>query len=262
MRALQFSRVTYQSGRAYELMAAITTWANTPNLPDAGEAPGIDQGDAVQLATHMTLLRGICLSGTTGNPQVAWFDTLGHFVGMRRWDCPAPRNGYDRIPVYGEERYRPPRYGSGQMGERWSYDLAMALGTCLSMLAKTERGPAAVSGFAVPHGLEAGRVQLLVTGPALRIIKQHADWRYLWSGLRTDLAYVVIAASAFETRLRAMEYNGVEIPPTPAELAAAEHVREAARPTRNREALIGGGTVAGASVGVTLLAAIRSRAAA
>jgi hypothetical protein len=262
MRALQFSRVTYQSGRAYELMAAIAAWATNPSLPDSGEAPGVDQADAVQLATHITLLRGICLAGTATNPQVAWYNTLEHFVGMRYWECPAPKNGLTRIPVYGEERYKPPRYGSGQMGKRWSYDLAMALGSVLSSLVKTERGPAAVSAFAVPHGLEAGRVPMLVAGPAVKVIKQHADWRYLWTGLRTDLAYIVTAAGAFETRLRAMEYNGVEIPPTPAELAAADYVREAARTTRNREALIGGGTVAGSSVGVTLLAAIRSRAAA
>ncbi len=262
MRALQFSRVTYQSGRCYELMAAIANWALNPDLPDSGEAPGLDQADAVQLAAHLTLLRGICLSGTASNPQVAWYDTLDRFVGMRHYNCGRPKNGDTWLTVYGEERYRPPRYGSGQMGERWSYDLAMALGTVLSSLAKTERGPAAVPAFAVPHGLEAGRVPMLVTGPALRIIKQHAAWRFLWTGLRTDLAYAVTAASAFETRLRAMEYNGVEISPTPAELAAAEYVRELARPTRNREALIGGGTVGGSALGVTLLAAIRSRAAA
>jgi hypothetical protein len=261
MRALQFARVTYQAGRAYELRAAIAGWANNPNLPDSGEAPGLDQGDAVQLATHLTLLRGICLAGTAGNPQVAWFNLLDQFVAMGFHQLVPPAGAFYKVPVYGPEHYRPPRYGSGQLGLRWSLDLALALETVLRELVDTERGPNVVPAYQVPHGLEAGHVSILVSGLAVRIVKNEAAWRYLWTGLRTDCAYVISAAEAFETRLRAMEGNGVEIPPTPIELAAAGVVRQRARIARTRDALIGGGTVAGASIGITLLAAIRSRAA-
>jgi len=89
---------------------------------------------------------------------------------------------------------------------------------------------------------------------------QVATWRYLDAVLIEGIGYVGAAASVFETRLRAMEGSGVEIPPTPMELAAADRVRQWARPRYNRDLLIGGGTVAGSTIGVSLLAAVRSRA--
>ena len=262
MRALQMARVAYSPARAYEIAAQIGLWSRSAAQLEMG--PGVDQADAVELAVHLTILRGICTAGTSDPQQVAWFNQGGTFMGVRAWGA-GIRTPDDEmwswLPIYGEERFRKPRFGSGQLGPAWSRDLALGLGTVLDQLVHAEQGPNALPEWTPPGGVSSpAMVQCVVAGPAVRIMKNPAPWRYLDQAAISTLAYVGSAASAFETRLRAEEGSGIEIPPTPIELAAADRVRRDGRPTYNREALIGGGTVVGTSLGVTLLAAIRSRA--
>jgi hypothetical protein len=265
MRALQMARVSYSPARAYAIGAQIGLWSQSlASLPELG--PGLHDSDAVQLGVHLTVLRGICKAGTANPTQIAWFGPDGTLRGVRPWGSGirSPHGepaDWTWLPIYGEEAQRKPDYGSGQLGPAWSRDLSLGLGTLLHRLAGAQQGPQVLPEWIVPGGeSNPAMVQLVVAGPVLRLMKNPAPWRYLDSEFIRGTAYVGAAASAFETRLRAEEGSGIEIPPTPLELAAADQVRQWARPTYNRESLIGGATVAGTAVGITLLAAIRSRA--
>lgn len=262
MRALQMARVTYSPTRAYAIGAQIGLWGQAlASLPELG--PGLDAADAVELAVHLTILRGVCKSGSATPQQVAWYGQDGTFLGIRTRGSGIRTNDQNAtwLPVYGQEAQRKPSYGSGQLGPAWSRDLALALGTMLNRIAKAQQGPNALPEWTAPGGESSpAMVTLVVAGPVLSLLKHPAPWRYLDSEFIRGMGYVGAAASAFETRLRAEEGAGVEIPPTPIELVSADQVRQWARPTYNLESIIGGATVAGTAVGVTLLAAIRSRA--
>lgn len=259
MRALQMARVAYSPTRAYEIAGQIGLWSQSAAQLERG--PGLDQADAVELAVHLTILRGICTAGTTNPQSSACYTDDGRFMGVRSWGERYHGPVVQTLPIYGEERFRKPRFGSGQLGPAWSRDLALGLGTVLDQLVHAEQGPTALPEWTAPGGVSSpAMVEVVIAGPAIRILKNPAPWRYLDQAAIATLAYVGSAASAFETRLRAEENSGVEIPATPIELAAADRVRQDGRPTYNREALIGGGTVVGTSLGVTLVAAIRSRA--
>jgi len=262
MRALKMARVSYRPARAYAIGGMIGTWAQQgSNLPERG--PGLTHGDAVCLATHLTILRGICKSGRTRAQSLAWFSaSSGQLTGVTTPNqSPRYRDSQSALEIWGDESPSKPRFGSGQLGPAWSRDLALGLGSVLDRLRDSEKGPQVLPEYAIPEDTESGGSRtLIVAGPVISIMTQVATWRYLDAVLIEGIGYVGAAASVFETRLRAMEGSGVEIPPTPMELAAADRVRQWARPRYNRDLLIGGGTVAGSTIGVSLLAAVRSRA--
>jgi hypothetical protein len=259
MRALRYARVSYSPTRAYEIGAAIGSWAAAAStLPEYG--PGLSQADAVDFGIHLTILRGICKAGSVEPQEAACYDNRGKLMGVRTWNERYHGPVTSSLPIYGEERQRPARFGSGQLGPAWPRDLALALGAILCRLRDAPQGPDYLPDYAIPTTSGAARVSLIVAGPVVSIMQKAANWRYLDAALLTGIGYVGAAASAFETRLRAMEGNRVEIPPTPIELAAADQVRDWARTRYNRDTLIGAGTLFGGATAITLISAIRSRA--
>lgn len=267
MRAWRMARVTYIPSHADWLVSRVVGWASMGDPIARG--PGLDQGDAVQFVTHMAYLQSACASGIEPYQQ-AWYRSDGSFAGVRSLGQKRPENATIHVPIYGEEPLRRPQYGSGQMGVNWPRDLALACGTVIRKVVRAERGPEVVPGWGgeypggaspIPGGIGVGALAVIVAGAAVAVVGTMAAWRYFAPEVRIQSAYVATAARAYETRLRAMVTNGVELPPSPIELAAAQPVREAARESWDSKLLVGAGVVAGVGATATLLSYIRSRGA-
>lgn len=278
MRAWRMARVTYLPSHADFLVARVIGWASMGDPVSRG--PGLDQGDAVQFVTHMAYLRSAAACGIEPYQRACYLSPGGAFLGVRTAGQPPPRSRYlpprgsDRLvmlPVYGQEPITRPAYGSGQMGEQWPADLALACDTVIRRVAKAEQGPEVVPGWGgefpggaepIPGGIGVGAISVIVAGAAVAVVGSFAAWRYFSPDVRIEAATVAAAARAYETRLRAMVTNGVELPPSPIELASAERVRTAAKQSRDNQMMIGAGVVAGVGATATLLSYIRSRQAA
>lgn len=277
MRAFRMARVYYLPAHADLLVARVTSWAAMGDPVERG--PGLDQGDAVQFVAHMAYLQHTAQFGTTATGHFAWYSTTsGQFWGVypagkapKRAQLASQRGIADAavaVPMWGEEPFRKPAYGSGQMGESWPRDLALACNTVIRKVAKAEQGPAVVPGWGgeypggavpIPGAIGVGGIAVIVAGAAVAVIGSFAAWRYFSPEVRIQAAAVATAARAYETRLRAMISNGVELPPSPIELFQAEAVRSAAKESQSKALLVGAGTCAGIGIGATLLGYIRSR---
>lgn len=259
MGALQFARVSYDPGRAYEIVNAITQWANTPNLPDRGDAPGLAQNDSVQLVAHLMALRTTCLFGQAIEPLWAYY-RQGSFVAIAPWNKP-PRHADRAMPVFGETRYRRSPWPNGELGAAWPLHLALALENCLVQFARTEQTDTLLENWQWEQRLDVGRVDCLLAPPAVTVVRHAVGWRYIMANLRTDIAYTANAADAYEARVRACEQQHRDYLPSSVENVAAEHVRGLVGYRQRNDWAKGAGTIAGTSAAVTLLGFIRSRAA-
>lgn len=276
MRAWRMARVTYIPSHADLLVARVVGWATMGDPVSRG--PGLDQGDAVQFCTHLAYLRSAAACGIEPYQQ-AWYklpETAGKatFLGVRTGLQHPPYGVAGRlgsVPIYGQEPISKPAYGSGQMGEQWPRDVALACDTVIRTVARAEQGPEVVPGWGgefpggaepIPGGIGVGAISVIVAGAAVAVVGSFAAWRYFSPEVRMQAASVAVAARAYETRLRAMITNGVELPPSPIELASAEAVRSAAKESRDSNLMVGAGVVAGVGVTATLLSYIRGRQAA
>jgi hypothetical protein len=274
MRAWRMAKVDYMPATASAIVARIVGWAAQGDPVSKG--PGLTQGDAVQFVSWMALMRHAAAAGVEGY-QVAEFTekgTLRRIRYLREGDpggrIRQPDGSYlYQYPIIGQERITKPDYGSGQMGANWPRDVALACETVIRSIKDAEQGPEVVPGWGAEFpggaraqpGMAAGTVAIIVAGVAVAVIGTTAAWRYLSPEVRIEAASVAAAAAAYETRLRAMVTNGVELPPSPIELLQAEKVRAAAKKSQNRGLLVGAAACGGFGLGTVALAFLRSRTA-
>jgi hypothetical protein len=270
MQAWRMARVHYLPAHAEMVVARITSWAAMGDPVSRG--PGLDQGDATQFAAHMAYLRHVCAFGPEWS-KLAWFQN-GTFLGVRvAGRFPA---GIDQlqtaygVPVLGEEPFRPSPLTSGNMGSQWSRQLALACDDVLRKVRDAEQASQVVPGWGgeFPGGAEpiqggggigAAGIAIIVAGAAVGIIGTAAAWRYFDPNVRIEAASIAAAARAYEVRVRTKLQSGVDLPPSPIEVAQSERVREAANRAGNTNWTIGGAVVAGLGGGLTLGALLRSR---
>lgn len=259
--------VYYLPAHAEMVVARITSWAAMGDPVSRG--PGLDQGDATQVAAHVAYLRHLCAFGD-GWDRMAWYQD-GRFYGVRTVGSAAP---VDRLrtargyPVIGEEPFRKPPFGSSSLGDDWPHQLAMACDTVLRRLTKAETADAVPRGWGgefpggaepIPGGIGLGGIAIIVAGAAVGVIGTAAAWRYLAPEARIEIASIAAAARAYETRLQLQIQSGVELPPGPIETAQAERVRRAASTAQSHMYTIGAAVVGGLGGGMALAAVIRSR---
>ncbi len=270
MKAWRMARVQYLPAQAEMVVARITSWAAMGDPVSRG--PGLDQDDATQFAAHMAYLRHVCAFGPEWS-KLAWFQN-GTCYGVRvAGGVPAGINRLETaygVPVLGEEPFRKPILAGGNMGARWPWQLALACDDVLRKVRDAEQANAVVPGWGgeFPGGAEpiqggggigAAGIAIIVAGAAVGIIGTAAAWRYFDPQVRIEAASIAAAARAYEVRVRTKLETGVDLPPSPIEVAQAERVREAANNAGNTNWTIGGAVVAGLGGGLTLAALLRSQ---
>jgi hypothetical protein len=269
MKAWRTARVHYVPAGAEIVVARVTSWAAMGDPISHG--PGLDQGDATQLAAHLAYLRHLCAFGVEWS-RFAWFQN-GKFMGCRVVDGGSPA-GVDRfqtasgIPIVGEEPFRRQPWGNGNLGEQWPWELALACDCVLRQIARSEQSDTPETGWGAEFpgeaepsfsGIGAAGIALIVAGAAVSIIGTAAAWRYLDPQVRIETASAAAAARAYEIRLRTQMQSGVELAPSPIETAQAARIKAQARAAGNTNWTIGGAVVAGLGGGMTLAALLRSR---
>lgn len=264
--AWKVARVEYSAAQA---SAAIALLAGAgPEL----RGPGLDQADAIQVGTHLALLRHEILGG--GRAKVAVYraripsgrtfsvagDPMGEFLGTF-YPGQGPREGVYRIPIVGSEPLFTRPAGPG-LPEDWSRRLALAIDEILARIAKADEGASQPSGARSTGDLSLlpfAIVAVIVGGTAAVIVGSVALWRYLDPDLRADIAAIEAAASNYAARLRVLKDTGVLSPPSPAEIASAARVEARAAEQAPGRWALGAAVAAGILGGFALFVALGGR---
>jgi len=264
--AYKVARVEYSAAQASAAIAL---------LRGAGpetRGPGLDQSDAIQVATHLALLRHEVLGA--GRAKVAVYraripagrtftvtgDPMGEFLGTF-YPGEGPRQGVYRIPIVGTEPLftRPPGPG---LPEDWSRSLALAIDELLARIAKADEGasqPAGARSTADLSLLPFAIVAVIVGGAAAAIVSSVALWRFLAPETRIGIAAVEQAGSDYAARLRILKETGTLPAPSPNELASAAQIEKLASAQRPGKWMLGGAVAAGALAGLLLSIALGGR---
>lgn len=252
-----YAKVDYVMGGGDVIAASVTAWAALPT--ETG--PGLDQGDATQLATDLSVIRHTATLEEIGCWAI--FDAAGAFRGKRyeRLRMPDVPEGWQALPIVGDERLpsTTPLAGEG-LPKDWGRQLALAIDRTIEQIAKAKTAAGAPAGFGsltVPIASPA-LVAIIVGGAALAVIGTVAAWRYLDPGLRTRIAEVRAAAKSYQDRLRVKNETGTMPPPSPIETSNADAVATAAGEREKSDWLWGAAAVGGITGG-SLLTAVISR---
>jgi len=255
--AWKIARVEYsiaQAGSAIGLLAGV----------GAERGPGLDQADAIQVATHLALLRHGVLGADLAKVAVyeqaaapAWNTfTMGRFLGTFA-PGQGPKNAY-RIPIVGTERLWTRPAGPG-LPVDWSRVLALAIDEVLARIAKAESGASQPSGERSTADLQVlplGILTVIVGGAAAVIIGATALWRYLDPALRADIAAIEQAGSDYKKRLHLLKTTGVLPAPSENEKSLADRVEARSKTQIPGRWVLGGSIAGGVLAGILLSAAL------
>lgn len=248
-----FAFVAYNIPTATAVASVVQGYA-AAGMPDKG--PGVTQGDAVQLATHLAVLRNAVTyrrRGPAARYVVAGGEYQGTVFASKRGseiDLVAEHVKAQQAvyPIVGDERLYDPWPGSGPKGKPngWGPLLALALDNATRRLATAERADAPPPGYgAIAVLLPPLAIGIIVGGVAVTVIGAVAAWRYLDPDARKAIAITDAASKAYSERLAQAEVTGIMPPASPIEEQALPAITDLAATEAKRDWIIGGAIVGG-----------------
>lgn len=247
---------------AYQPLAAQAALAGLAMAPET-QGPGLNAGDAVQVAVYLATLRDVVASydPISGGPvaTIAVYTKDGAPVCLYETSADGAVALSQKMSAVGNYGIYvvggAPLRNTGPTGPvpKWGKKLALALDEVLAKIGSAEQGPTQPVGFVNTLNVvlpALAPLAVIVTGAALSVIGVVAVWRYLDPDFRRDALLVKQAAVDYAGRLQIFKDTGAMPPPSQNEVSATSTVEAMAKSRSGTEWMWGAG-IAG---GVTLVA--------